>query len=67
MIDQETIYQNKVKFIELLTKLNVDLTDFSKFLDKDFDFIFFSKALLFFSIYNIYIFFKINLGIYIFN
>ena len=33
MIDQETIYQNKVKFIELLTKLNVDLTDFSKFLD----------------------------------
>ena len=33
MLDQEKIYQNKLKFIELLTKLNVDLTDFSKFLD----------------------------------
>ena len=33
MLDQEKIYQNKLKFMELLTKLNVDLTDFSKFLD----------------------------------
>lgn len=33
MLDQETIYNNKLKFVELLTKLNVDLTDFSKFLD----------------------------------
>ena len=33
MLDQEKIYQNKLKFMELLTKLNVDLTEFSKFLD----------------------------------
>jgi len=33
MLDQEKIYQNKLKFVGLLTKLNVDLTDFSKFLD----------------------------------
>jgi hypothetical protein len=33
MISAETIYENKYKFTELLTKLNVDLTEFSKFLD----------------------------------
>lgn len=33
MLDQEQIYQNKLKYVELLTKLNVDLTEFSKFLD----------------------------------
>ena len=33
MISAEKIYDNKYKFMELLSKLNVDLTDFSKFLD----------------------------------
>lgn len=33
MLNEETIYANKLKYMELLTKLNVDLTDFSKFLD----------------------------------
>ncbi len=33
MISAETIYENKHKFMELLTKLNVDLTEFSRFLD----------------------------------
>jgi hypothetical protein len=33
MLSEQKIYENKLKFMELLTKLNVDLTDFSKFLD----------------------------------
>jgi hypothetical protein len=33
MISAEKIYDNKVKYIELLTKLNLDLTEFYKFLD----------------------------------
>ena len=33
MLTSEAIYKNKYKYLELLTKLNVDLTDFSKFLD----------------------------------
>ena len=33
MLDQNKIYENKLRYIELLTKLRVDLTDFSKFLD----------------------------------
>ena len=33
MLNQETIYNNKHKFIELLMKLGVDLTDFSNYLD----------------------------------
>ena len=33
MLDQNEIYDNKLKYMELLTKLNVDLTAFSKFLD----------------------------------
>ena len=33
MLSNEKIYENKVKFMTLLTKLNVDLTDYSRFLD----------------------------------
>ena len=33
MLTEQQIYENKLKYIELLTHLNVDLTDFSKFLD----------------------------------
>ena len=33
MLSNDQIYENKLKFVELLTKLNVDLTAFSKFLD----------------------------------
>ena len=33
MLAESQIYDNKYKYMELLTKLNVDLTEFSKFLD----------------------------------
>ena len=33
MLTEQQIYENKLKYVELLTHLNVDLTDFSKFLD----------------------------------
>jgi hypothetical protein len=34
MLTAEQIYQNKIKFIELLSKLNVDLTELTKYLDE---------------------------------
>jgi hypothetical protein len=33
MLTEQQLYENKHKYVELLTKLGVDLTDFSKFLD----------------------------------
>lgn len=33
MLTDQQIYENKLKYVALLTKLNIDLTDFSKFLD----------------------------------
>lgn len=33
MLTNDRLYENKHKYLELLTKLNVDLTEFSKFLD----------------------------------
>lgn len=33
MLDENQIYQNKMKFMELATKLNIDLTDLYKYLD----------------------------------
>ena len=34
MLNNEQLYTNKVKFIELLTKLNIDLTQLVKYLDE---------------------------------
>ena len=33
MLDENKIYQNKVAFLQLLTKLNIDLTELYKYLD----------------------------------
>jgi len=33
MLAQDELYNNKLKFFELLTKLNIDLTDLSRYLD----------------------------------
>ena len=35
MLSNEQLYTNKVKFIELLTKLNIDLTQLIKYLDEN--------------------------------
>ena len=34
MLDATQIYNNKIKFLELLSKLNIDLTELVKYLDK---------------------------------
>lgn len=35
MLSNEVKYQNKVRFLELLTKLNIDITNLTKYLDSD--------------------------------